>query len=78
MASKRRAHIVAVILLLSEIIPSYSRYKEKKLVYIIIAAPFSRQPFLYIECIKLNMRLSYNIKSVSDAEYLYLMRLYSL
>jgi hypothetical protein len=33
--------LVAVILLLNEIIPSCSRYAEKELVYIIIAAPFS-------------------------------------
>ena len=39
-ASKRRAHAVAVILSLGKIMPSCSRYKEKKLVYIIIAAPF--------------------------------------
>ena len=35
------AHAVAVILLLGEIMPSYSCYKEKKLVYIIIVALFS-------------------------------------
>ena len=35
------AKLVAVILLLSEIMPSYSYYKEKKLVYIIITALFS-------------------------------------
>ena len=41
LASKRYAHAVAVILLLGKIIPSYSYYKEKKLVYIIIMAFFS-------------------------------------
>ena len=41
LASKRRAYTVAVILLLSEIMPSYSCCKEKKLVYITIAAPSS-------------------------------------
>ena len=40
LASKRRAYIVAVILLLGEIIPIYS-YCAKKLVYIIIVAPFN-------------------------------------
>ena len=69
-ASKRRAYIVAVIFLLSEIIPSCSRCEEKKLVYVIIIAPFSRQPSSYIECTKLNIYLSYNIRSVSDAECL--------
>ena len=38
LASKHHAHAVAVILLLGEIMPSYSYYKEKKLVYIIIIA----------------------------------------
>ena len=38
LASERRAYTVAVIFLLSEIMPSYSRYNEKKLVYIIIVA----------------------------------------
>ena len=42
LVSKRRAYIVVVILFLGEIMPSYSYYKEKKLVYIIIVAPFSR------------------------------------
>ena len=42
---------------------------EKKLVYIIIIAPFSHQSSSYIKCIKLNMYLSCNIKSVSDTEY---------
>ena len=41
LASKYRAYIVSVILLLGEIIPIYSRYAEKKLVYIIIVALFS-------------------------------------
>ena len=41
LVSKRRTYIVAVILLLGEIMPSYSYYKEKKLVYVIIIALFS-------------------------------------
>ena len=59
-----------MILLLSEIMPTYSRCAEKKLVYIIIIALSSRQPSLYIEYTKLNMHLSYNIKSVFNAEYM--------
>ena len=70
LASKRRAHAVAVILLFSEIMPSCSYCKEKKLVYIIIAASFGRQPSFYIKYTKLNMRSFYNVKSVSNAEYL--------
>ena len=38
-ASKRRAYVVAVILLLGEIMPTYSRCVSKGLVYIIIIAP---------------------------------------
>ena len=34
--------LVAIILLLSKIIPTYSYYTEKGLVYIIIIAPLSR------------------------------------
>ena len=42
LASKRTAYyfkLVAVILLLSKIMPTYSYYMEKGLVYIIIIAP---------------------------------------
>ena len=70
MASERCAYTVAVIFLLGEIMPSYSCCDEKKLVYIIIIAPFSRQPSSCIECTKSNMRLSCNVKLVSNAEYL--------
>ena len=55
-ASKRRAYIVAVILLLNEIMPIYSRCTKKKLVYIIIIVLFSRQPSSYAKCTKLNIR----------------------
>ena len=41
LASKRHTYTVAVILSLGEIMPSCSRYKEKKLVYVVIIAPFS-------------------------------------
>ena len=77
-ASERRTYTVAVILLLGKIMPSYSYYKEKKLVYIIIVAPFSHQPSLYIEYTKLNIYLSYNIRSVSNTKYLYFIYPYSL
>ena len=72
MASKRRAYAVAVIFLLGEIMPSYSYYKEKKLVYIVIIAPFSYQPSSYSKCIKSNMRLFCNIKLVSNAKYIFI------
>ena len=78
LASKRRAYIVAVILLLGEIMPSYSHCDEKKLVYITIVALFGRQPSSYFKCTKSNICLSCNIRSVSNAEYLYLIYLCSL
>ena len=70
LASERYACTVAVILLLSEIMPSCSCCEEKKLVCVAIVALFSRQPFSCIKCTKLNIRLSCNIRSVSDAKYL--------
>ena len=41
LASKCCTYVIVVILLLGEIMPIYSRYIKKKLVYIIIVAPFS-------------------------------------
>ena len=64
------AYIVSVILLLSEIMPSYSHYKKKKLVYIIITALSSCQPSFCSKYIKSNIYLSYNIKSVSNTKCL--------
>ena len=70
LASKRCAYVVTIILLLSEIIFTYSCYIEKKLVYIIIITLFGCQPSSYIKCTKLNIYLSYNVRSVLDAKYL--------
>ena len=72
LASKRRAYVIAVILLLSEIMPTYSCYILKGLVYIAIIAPLGRQPSSYAKCTKLNIRSSYNIRSVSNTKYIYL------
>ena len=72
LASKRRAYAVVVILSLGKIMPSYSHCDEKKLVYIIIIALSSHQPFFYSEYTKSNMHSSCNIKLVSNAKYLYL------
>ena len=72
---KRRTQVVSKILSLSEVIPTYSRCAEKKLVYITIASPSSRQPSSYIECTKANIRSSYNVRSISDAKYTRLLRL---
>ena len=70
LAFKHCTYTIAVILLLSEIIPSCSCCEGKKLVYIIIITPFSHQPSFCIKYTKLNMRLSCNIKLVSNTEYL--------
>ena len=75
---KHYAYIIAIILLFSEIMPSYSRCEEKKLVYIIITALFNYQSSSCIKCTKLNMYLSCNIKSVSNTKYLYFIYPYSL
>ena len=81
LASKCTAYyfkLVTVILLLSKIMPTYSYYMEKRLVYIIIIAPLDRQPFFYTKCIKLNMRSPCNIKLVSNTKYMFLIYLYTL
>ena len=70
LASKRRAYVVAVILLFSKIMPTYSHCVLKGLVYIAIIAPLGRQPFSYAKYTKLNIRSSCNIRSVSNAEYI--------
>jgi hypothetical protein len=71
--------LIAVILLLSEIMPSCSCYTEKGLVYIIIIALFSQQPSSCFKYIKLNIYLSYNIYSVFNAKYICLtIHLYTL
>jgi hypothetical protein len=56
----------------------YSRYAKEGLVYIALASPLSRQPSLYLECTKLNIRSSYNIRSSSNIKYAYPITLNSL
>ena len=70
--------LIAIILLFSEIMPSCSYCKKKKLVYIIIIAPFSYQPSSYIKYTKLNIHSNCNIKTMSNAKYLYFIYPYSL
>ena len=72
LASKRHTYVVAVILLLSKIMPTYSRCVLKGLVYITIIAPLDRQPSSYTKCTKLNMRLSCDIRLVSNIKYMFL------
>ena len=73
-AFKRCTYIIAVIFLLSKIIPTYSRCVLKGLVYIIIMAPLGRQPSSYTKYTKLNICLSCDVRSVSNAKYMYLIR----
>jgi hypothetical protein len=61
LVSKRHARVVALILLLGEIMPTYSYCAIKGLVYVAIVTPFGQQPSFYSKCMKLNMRFSYNI-----------------
>ena len=61
LASKYYTRVVALILLLSEIMPFCSCCIVNGLVYITIIAPFSHQPSSYFKCMKLNMRLTYNV-----------------
>ena len=68
LAFKRYAYIVTIILLFNKIMPICFRYTEKKLVYIIITAPSSCQPFYCSKCIKLNIYLSCDIKLVFNAK----------
>ena len=61
MASKRYARVVKIIVLFSKIMPSYSYYIKKKLLYIVIIALSSCQPSFYFKCTKLNIRLSCDV-----------------
>ena len=70
--------LVTTILSFSKVILFYSCYTEKKLVYIIIAAPSSRQPSFYTKCTQVNIRSSCNIWSVSNAKCIFLPRLINL
>jgi hypothetical protein len=69
--------LVTTILSLGVIISSYSRYIEKKLVYIAIAALSGYQPSSYAKCTRANIRLSCNVRSVSNAKYIRLIILYN-
>ena len=69
--------LVAIILLLGEIMPTYSYYMEKGLVCIIIIVLSSRQPFFYAKCTKLNIRSFYNIYLVSNTKCIFFARFYT-
>ena len=78
LASKRCTYVVAVILLLSKIMPTYSCCVLKGLIYIIIIAPLNCQLSFYTKYTKLNMRLSCNIRLISNAKYTFLIHSYIL
>ena len=72
--TQRHAHIVVLILLFGEVILLYFYCAKEGLIYIIIVAPFSRQPSFYFKCTQLNIHSFYNVWSISNAEcilYLY-------
>ena len=71
LVSKYYAHIIAVIFSLNKIMPMCSHYAEKKLVYIIITAPSSRQPSFCFKYTKSNIRSSCDIKSVFNTECIF-------
>jgi len=56
----------------------YSCCVKEGLVYITLVSPLSRQPFSYLGCTKVNIYLSYNIRSISNAKYIYSITLNSL
>ena len=70
LASKRCAYVIAIILLLSEIMPTYSRCVLKGLVYITIAVPSGHQPSFCTKYTKLNMRSSCDVKLVFNTKYM--------
>ena len=70
--------LVAVILLLSKIMPTYSYYMLKGLVYIAIIALLGRQPSSYIKYTKLNIYLSCNIRLVFNIKYAFFIHSYIL
>ena len=72
LASERRACVVAVILLLSEIMLTYSCCVLKGLVCIIIMAPLGCQPSSYAKYTKLNMYSSCDVRLVSNTKYAFL------
>ena len=69
--SKRYTCVIILILSLSEIIPTYSRYIKKGLVYITIISPAGCQPLSCIKCTKANIYLSYNVYSISGTKYIF-------
>ena len=62
--------LITLILSISKVIPSYSYYIKKGLMYITIIALFGYQPLFYTKYTKANMYLSCNIYSISNTKYI--------
>ena len=69
LASERRTCVIAMIFSLSEIMPTYSRYVLKGLVYIAIIALLGCQPSFYAKYTKSNIYLFCDVRLVSNAKY---------
>ena len=78
LAFKRRAYTIASIISLSGLMPLYSHYTKKGLVYIIIINLSACQPSSCSKCIKLNIYLSCDIHSVSNTKCVFYAHLISL
>ena len=78
LVSEYYAYIVTIILLLSEIMPIYSYYVLKGLVYIVIIAPLGRQPSFCTKYTKLNICLFCDIRLVSNAKCAFFIYFYIL
>ena len=76
-APGRYNKLITLIISISKVIPSYSYYVKKGLVYITITAPSGRQPSSYTKYIKANMRSSCDVRSISNTKYTCLLTLYS-
>ena len=68
---KYRALLTTSISLDGEIISPCSYYIKKGLVCIIIINSFSRQPFFYTKCTKLNTYILYNMRLVSFNKFFF-------
>ena len=68
--------LITFIISINKVIPSYSYYIKKGLVYITITAPSSRQSSSYTKYTKANIRSSYDIRSISNTKYTCLLTLY--
>jgi len=67
--AQRRTCTVAAILLLGKIMLSLcSRCAKEGLVCVALASPLFRQPSSYLKCTRANIRLSYDVRSSTNAK----------